>query len=123
MIDRQWNWRQNRALDKRLREGRLQGQTCIEDINYRAPRGLDRSLVRSLTAESSWVRGHQNLFLTGPTGIGKTWLARAFAQKACRDGYSAWFLKNPRRCSAVLPRRGPTAAMPNCWTGWAAWTC
>src|SRR6476469_251383 len=63
LIDRQWNWRQNRALD--------------------------RQLVRSLTAESAWVREHQHLFLIGPTGVGKTYLARAFAHKACRDGYTA----------------------------------
>src|SRR5881394_1767434 len=93
LVDRQWNWRQNRALDRRLRDGRLQGPACIEDIDYRTPRGLDRQLVRSLTAESAWVREHQHLFLIGPTGVGKTWLARAFAQKACRDGYTALFLK------------------------------
>src|SRR6185369_14741140 len=93
LIDRQWNWRQNRALDRRLRNGRLQGPACIEDIDYRTPRGLDRQLVRSLTQESVWVREHQNVFLIGPTGIGKTWLGRAFAQKACRDGYTALFYK------------------------------
>lgn len=93
LIDRQWNWRQNRALDRRLRNGRLQGPACIEDIDYRTPRGLDRQLVRSLTGESAWVREHQHLFLIGPTGVGKTWLARAFAQKACRDGFTALFLK------------------------------
>src|SRR5204863_3054962 len=59
----------------------------------RTPRGLDRQLVRSLTAESAWVREHQHLFLIGPTGVGKTWLARAFAHKACRDGFTALFLK------------------------------
>lgn len=92
-IDRQWSWRQNRALERRLRNGRLQGPCCVEDIDYRTSGGLDRQLVRSLTQESAWVREHQNLFVIGPTGIGKTWLARAFAHKACRDGYTALFQK------------------------------
>lgn len=93
LIDRQWNWRQNRALERRLRNGRLQGTACVEDIDYRTARGLDRQLMRSLAQESAWVREHQHLFLIGPTGIGKTWLARALAQKACRDGYTALFQK------------------------------
>jgi len=93
LVDRQWNWRENLALERRLRNGRLHGPACIEDIDFRTARGLDRQLVRSLTQESAWVREHQNLFLLGPTGIGKTWLARAFAQKACRDGYTALFQK------------------------------
>lgn len=93
LIDRQWDWRQNRALERRLRNARLQGPACIEDIDYRTPRGLDRAVLRSLTQQSAWVEAHQNLFLVGPTGIGKTWLARAIAQKACRDGYTALFLK------------------------------
>ena len=104
LIDRQWNWRQNRALERRLHNGRLKGPACVEDIDFRAPRGLDRQLVRSLTAESVWVREHQHLFLTGPTGIGKTWLARAFGNKACRDGYNALFLK-----AAELSRNLATA--------------
>jgi DNA replication protein DnaC len=93
LIDRQWNWRQNRALERRLRNGRLQGPACVEDIDYRTSRGLDRQLVRSLTAESACVREHQHLFPIGPAGIGKTWLARALAPKTCRDGYTALFLK------------------------------
>ena len=93
LIDRQWDWRQNRALDRRLRNARLQGAACVEDIDYRTPRGLDRAVVRSLTQQSAWVEAHQNLFLLGPTGVGKTWLARAVAQKACRDGHTALFLK------------------------------
>ena len=94
LIDRQWNWRANAALERRLRNARLQGTAVVEDIDYRSARGLDRNLVRSLTQESAWVREHQHLFLTGPTGVGKTWLARAFAHKACRDGYNALFLKS-----------------------------
>jgi DNA replication protein DnaC len=91
LVDRQWNWRQNRALERRLRDARLQGPACVEDIDYRAARGLDKAVVRSLIQDSDWVRRHQNIFLVGPTGLGKTYLARAFGQKACRDGYSACF--------------------------------
>jgi DNA replication protein DnaC len=91
LVDRQWNWRQNRVLERRLREGRLQGPACVEDIDFRAARGLDKQVVRSLIQDSDWVRRHQHIFLVGPTGIGKTFLARAFGQKACRDGFTAYF--------------------------------
>jgi DNA replication protein DnaC len=91
LVDRQWNWRQNSALEKRLRDARLQGPACIEDIDFRATRGLDKQVVRSLINDSDWVRRHQHVFLVGPTGIGKTFLARAFGQKACRDGFTAYF--------------------------------
>lgn len=91
LVDRQWNWRQNRALERRLRDGRLQGPACIEDIDFRATRGLDKQVVRPLIQDSDWVRRHQHIFLIGPTGIGKTFLARAFGQKACRDGFTAYF--------------------------------
>jgi len=91
LVDRQWNWRQNRALERRLRDGRLQGPACIEDIDFRATRGLDKQVVRALIHDSDWVRRHQHIFLVGPTGIGKTFLARAFGQKACRDGFTAYF--------------------------------
>ncbi|HYV29985.1 MAG TPA: IS21-like element helper ATPase IstB [Candidatus Binatia bacterium] len=91
LVDRQWNWRQNRALERRLRDGRLQGPACVEDIDFRAARGLDKQVVRPLLQDSDWVRRHQHIFLIGPTGIGKTFLARAFGQKACRDGFTAYF--------------------------------
>jgi DNA replication protein DnaC len=91
LVDRQWNWRQNRALERRLGDARLQGTACMEDIDYRAARGLDKQVVRSLIQDSDWVRRHQHIFLVGPTGIGKTYLARAFGQKACRDGFTAYF--------------------------------
>jgi len=91
LVDRQWNWRQNRALERRLRDARLQGPACVEDIDYRAARGLDKAVIRSLSQDSEWVRRHQNIFLVGATGLGKTYLARAFGQKACRDGFTAYF--------------------------------
>lgn len=92
LVDRQWNWRQNNALARRIRDARLQGPGCVEDIDFRAARGLDKQVVRSLIQDSAWVRRHQHIFLMGPTGIGKTFLARAFGQKACRDGFTAYFV-------------------------------
>lgn len=91
LVDRHWNWLQNRALERRIRDARLQGPACMEDIDFRAARGLDKQVVRSLIHDSDWVRRHQHIFLVGPTGIGKTFLARAFGQKACRDGFTAYF--------------------------------
>ena len=87
MVDRLWTWRQNLALQRRLRYAKLKGNACVEDIDYHASRGLDRTLIRSLVNDSGWVGRHENIFLVGPTGVGKSWLACALAQKTCRDGY------------------------------------
>jgi DNA replication protein DnaC len=87
LVDQQWLWKENRALARRLRSARLKEKGVIEDIDYQHPRGLDRKLMRTL-ATSEWVRQHQHILLLGPTGIGKTWLACALAQKACRDGFT-----------------------------------
>lgn len=87
MVDRLWTWRQNVALERRLRHAKLRGNACVEDINYRSSRGLDRTLMRSLANDSGWVGRHENIFVIGPTGVGKSFLACALAQKACRDGH------------------------------------
>jgi DNA replication protein DnaC len=87
LVDQQWLWKENRALARRLRSARLKEKGVVEDIDYQHPRGLDRKLIRTL-ATSDWVRRHQHILLLGPTGIGKTWLACALAQKACRDGFT-----------------------------------
>ncbi|MFZ0321437.1 MAG: ATP-binding protein, partial [Candidatus Sulfotelmatobacter sp.] len=87
LVDQQWLWKENRALARRLRAAHLKERGVIEDVDYQHPRGLDRKLVRTLCS-SDWVRQHQSILLLGPTGIGKSWLACALAQKACRDGFS-----------------------------------
>jgi len=87
LVDHQWLWRENRALARRLRAAKLKQRAVIEDVNYQHPRGLDRRLLRTL-ASSQWVRQKLNIVFNGPTGIGKSWLACALAQKACRDGFS-----------------------------------
>ncbi len=87
LVDEQWTWRENRALARRLRAAKLKEQAVVEDINYQHPRQLDRKLMRSLVS-SDWVRQHNNILFIGPTGIGKSWLACALAQKACRDGFT-----------------------------------
>ena len=91
LVDRQFTWRQNLAFQQRLRRAKLRVGACVEDIDYRAARGLDRGLLRGLAEESRWVAQHQNLFVTGPTGVGKSYLACALAQKACRDGYQVYY--------------------------------
>ena len=87
LVDQQWLWKENRALARRLISAKLKERAVIEDIDYQHPRGLDRKLMRTLSS-GEWLRQKQNLVLIGPTGIGKSWLGCALAQKACRDGYS-----------------------------------
>ena len=93
LVDRQLTWRQNEALQARLRRAKLRTNACVEDIDYRAARGLDKALLRSLMQESAWVAQHENIFVCGPTGVGKSYLAGALAHKACRDGYTALYLR------------------------------
>jgi len=95
MVDRLWTWRQNLALERRLRYAKLRSTACVEDIDYRKARGLDRNLVRSLATDSAWVQRHENIFLVGPTGVGKSYLACALAHKACRDGYLILYTRAP----------------------------
>src|SRR5204862_3845363 len=97
LVDQQWLWKENRALARRLRAAHLKERGVIEDVDYQHPRGLDRKLVRTLST-SEWVRQHQNILLLGPTGIGKSWLACALAQKACRDGFSVLHKRTSELC-------------------------
>src|SRR3981081_4410141 len=94
LVDRQWLWKENRALSRRLRAARLKERGVMEDIDYQHPRGLDRKLILSL-AGRGWGKQHQNVLLLGPTGIGKSWLACALAQKTCRDGFTVLHKRTP----------------------------
>jgi DNA replication protein DnaC len=96
LVDQEWIWRQNRALTRRLTQAKFRYQASVEDIDFRLARGLDRSLIRSLTLNSSWVQQHHQIFLLGPTGVGKTWLGCALAEKACRDGFTSFFRQAPK---------------------------
>lgn len=95
LVDREAVYRENRRLKSRLKKAKLRHNASIEDIDYKTPRNLDKSVVVKL-ADCQWIKNKQNLIITGPTGIGKSYLACAFAQKACREGYSAVYLRLSR---------------------------
>jgi DNA replication protein DnaC len=95
LAEREITEREDRRLSSRLRQARLKHNACLEDLDYRAPRGLDKALMAEL-GSGRWLREGLNLIINGPTGVGKTWIACALAQKACRDGYTALYLRLPR---------------------------
>lgn len=91
LVERQWLWKENRSLAARLKNAQLKiANASLEDINYRHSRGLKRAQVEQLRA-SAWVQEHRNCIITGPTGIGKTYLACALGHQACRDGLRAQY--------------------------------
>jgi DNA replication protein DnaC len=87
VVDQQWNWRENQALSRRLKNAKLPTpNACVEEIDYRTPSGLDKSVIRSLTQQSSWVGTHENIFVLGPTGVGNGYSALyTRAQSLFRD--------------------------------------
>lgn len=95
LVERHWNWKENKRLKRLLQEARLKLQACVEDIDYRSSRGLEKSVILSL-ASCNWIRNHQNVLISGPTGVGKTFLACALAQKACREGFRTFYIRSPQ---------------------------
>jgi DNA replication protein DnaC len=117
LVDQQWNWRENQALGRRLKNAKLRTpNACVEEIDYRTARGLDRSVFRSLVQQSAWVGTHENIFVLGPTGVGKSFVACALAQKACRDGYSALYTR-AQSLFRDLSMGEPTAVCAVCSRG------
>lgn len=96
LVDAEWLMRENKRLGRNLKEAKLRlAEACIEGIDYPARREVDRALVRQL-ATCRWVQEHQNVIITGMTGVGKTYVACALAQQACRKGYRVAYRRAPR---------------------------
>jgi len=95
LVDRESAERDSTRMRLRLKQAKLRLTATIEDVDYRHPRGLDKSLVLAL-AGCRWIREHHNVIVTGPTGVGKSYLACALAHKACREGFRALYLRAPR---------------------------
>jgi DNA replication protein DnaC len=105
LLDREASWRRDKRLIARLRYAKLRQQACVEDVDYRSPRGLDRALFQKL-AQGDWIEAHDNLALIGPTGVGKSWLASALGHKACRDNRSVLYHRVPKLFEELALARG-----------------
>ncbi len=105
LLDREASWRRDKRLTARLRAAKLRHQASVEDVDYRAARGLDRALFQKL-AGGDWIDARDNLALVGPSGVGKSWLACAIGQKACRDNRSVLYHRWPKLCEELTLSRG-----------------
>jgi len=105
LVDRETTYRESRRQRRLLQLARLRQNACVEDINYQHARGLDRSAVAMLIT-CDWMRSHQNLHITGPTGTGKSWLACSFGHQACRQGLSVRYERTSRLLESLRIARG-----------------
>jgi len=105
MVDRQWTWKEDRRMKRLLQNAELKINACIEDIDYKTPRGLSKSVILSLS-NCDWIRSTQNIILTGPTGVGKTYLGCALANRACRMGFASLYIRLPRLFQELAIARG-----------------
>jgi DNA replication protein DnaC len=105
LVDREMTERENQKLESRLRRAHLRQQVCVEDIDYRTERALERSVIQRLST-CDWIKRHHNLIVTGPTGVGKSFIACALAHKACLEGYRALYKRLPRLLDDLEVARG-----------------
>jgi DNA replication protein DnaC len=105
LVDSEYLARENRRLARLLREAKLRiSDACVEDIDYAAARKLDKTLLRKL-ATCRWIQEHQNVVVTGATGTGKTYIACALAQQACRKGYRVLYRRLTRLFDEIMLAR------------------
>ena len=105
LVDRETDLRQTRQMQARLRKAKLRQNAVVEDVDFKQPRGLDRSQVLQL-ATCQWIKQKQNLLITGPTGVGKSYLACALSHTACREGFSVLYLRVARLFADLALARG-----------------
>lgn len=105
LVDREATERTNCRFKTRLTQAKLRHNSCLEDIDYRSPRGLDKSLLKSLVT-CEWIKNHHNLLITGPTGAGKSFIACALAQRACLEGYRVLYIRVSRLFQNLSLGRG-----------------
>jgi len=104
LVDQHWTWKEDRRLKTLLRNAKLKDNACIEDIDYKSPRGINKSLILSLSG-CDWIKNAQNIIITGPTGVGKTYLACALANSACRKGFSSLYKRSSRLYQEIAVAR------------------
>jgi DNA replication protein DnaC len=95
LVDRQWTFKEDCRLQRLLKEAKLKMNACVENIDYKNPRGIDKAVMMNLFS-CDWIKKHQNVIISGPTGVGKTFLACALAHKACRQGYRTFYIRTPK---------------------------
>lgn len=105
MVEEEWCLREDRKLQNRIRKAKLRQQACLEDLDYRSDRSLDRTLVASLET-CDWIKKNYNVLITGATGTGKTYLAEALAHKACLKGFKALNTRIDRMLMELAIARG-----------------
>ncbi len=105
LVDQEWTHRRNRRQTRLLKAAKLRLDACVENIDYHHSRGLNRSMMATLTT-CQWIRNHQAMLITGATGTGKTFIACALGQQACRQGLSTRYYRLPKLISELTQARG-----------------